>query len=267
MRRLAVSLMLVLVASTSLAQTSSSTSGTLAIESSSAKGAFGDASIGGEGLVRAQLVASNGATLAAELDARIVKLALRDGEVFTKGEVLVSFDCRRHQAELGKVRALAQAKSSAHTVLQRLVKLNAASEFELAKAAAELRAARAEIAVVQATVSRCQIKAPYNGRVTAREARQHEYVSAGQPLLTIYDATNLEAELIVPSRWLGWIKPGVAFQLLLDETGSTYTARVLRIGGSVDAVSQSVKLYAQVDNVKDALLPGMSGTARFQPPQ
>lgn len=218
------------------------------------------------GGVRAQLVAGATATLAAELDARITDLKLREGETFKQGQTLVAFDCRRQQAELGKARALAEGARSQHAVTEQLVRLNSANELELARYAAELAAARAEIAIKSVVVDRCRIVAPFDGRVVEREARQHEFVSAGEPLLTVYDAADLEAELIVPSAWLAWIRAGTRFTLTLDETGREYAAEVARLGASVDAVSQSIKLFARISAGDGALLPGMSGLARFSPP-
>jgi multidrug efflux pump subunit AcrA (membrane-fusion protein) len=77
---------------------------------------------------------------------------------------------------------------------------------------------------------------------------------------------RLELEMIVPSMWLSWLKPGSPLKVAIDETGKTYPATLSRLSGKVDAVSRSVKVYGRIDTQSDTLLPGMSGHAIFSPP-
>jgi membrane fusion protein, multidrug efflux system len=85
-------------------------------------------------------------------------------------------------------------------------------------------------------------------------------------LLDVLDDHVLEIELIAPSRWLSWLKPGYAFQVNIDETEKTYPARITRIGGRVDPVSQSIKVIGEIDGDAPDLMAGMSGRATMTPP-
>ena len=104
------------------------------------------------------------------------------------------------------------------------------------------------------------------GRVGAIMVREFQHVSEGAPLLEILDDRNLEMELIVPSRWLAWLKPGLRFTVAVDETGHSYKAEIFRLSGKVDAVSQSIKVYGRLVEPAPELLPGMSGKAQLTPP-
>ena len=86
-------------------------------------------------------------------------------------------------------------------------------------------------------------------------------------MLDILDDRALEIELIAPSRWLGWLKPGTTFQLHVDETGRDYPARIMRLGGRVDPVSQSIKVIGEIIAAAPELMAGMSGRASMAPPQ
>jgi membrane fusion protein (multidrug efflux system) len=96
-----------------------------------------------------------------------------------------------------------------------------------------------------------------------RLAANHQFVNAGTPLLSLVDTSAIEVRLIVPSRWLSWVKPGTPFQVRLDDLGKTVDAKVSRVGARIDPVSQSVDLIAVVSGSTDGLLPGMSGWASF----
>jgi len=72
--------------------------------------------------------------------------------------------------------------------------------------------------------------------------------------------------MIVPSRWLDRLRVGSRFEVQVDETGRRYPTVVARISGRVDAVSQSIKIYARVVGDVADLLPGMSGRALIAQP-
>ena len=68
---------------------------------------------------------------------------------------------------------------------------------------------------------------------------------------------------MVSSKWLSWITVGYPMQIVIDENGLTYLAKVSSIGANIDPVSQTIDITAKFDENYDTLLPGMSGTATF----
>ena len=60
---------------------------------------------------------------------------------------------------------------------------------------------------------------------------------------------------------VGKVKPGSVFDVVIDETGKTYQARVLAVNSRVDPVSQTVEIEASIVRNFSELLPGMSGVA------
>lgn len=107
--------------------------------------------------------------------------------------------------------------------------------------------------------SKCVIAAPFAGVTVDQKARAFQYTTPGQALLDILDDHGLEVELIAPSRWLSWMKPGYQFQVHIDETDKTYPARISRLGGRVDPISQSIKVIGEITADAPELMAGMSG--------
>lgn len=139
-------------------------------------------------------------------------------------------------------------------------------QLELDVAVAEVQKAKADVAASEAVTSRCTIAAPFAGVTVEQKAREFQYTTPGQPLLDILDDHGLEVELIAPSRWLSWLKPGQAFQVHIDETDKVYPARITRLGGRVDPVSQSIKVIGEITTEAPELMAGMSGRASISPP-
>jgi RND family efflux transporter MFP subunit len=216
-----------------------------------------------DGRVRAQLSARNSVTLSSEVAARIATLTLRDGDAFREGQVLVSFDCSLFDSQLQKAEASTEAANAVVKSNERLAELNSIGTYEVEQARARLKEAQAEAAGMRTVVKRCTIAAPFNGRVAKRHAAAHQYVTPGNPLLDIVETGQMEVQMIVPSRWLAWLKPGAPFTVQVDELGKTSAARVLRLGAQIDPVSQSISVVGVIDGNPAGLLPGMSGWASF----
>jgi membrane fusion protein, multidrug efflux system len=217
--------------------------------------------------LRAQLSPRDYTTLAAEISAKVSRIAAREGQAFRAGQILVTLDCSLEEAQRAKVRAELGAAEKIHAANVRLAQLNSVGQLELETSAAQLDKARAELKYVEGTLAKCTVVAPFNGRVAEQKAREQQFVQAGQPLLDILDDSALELEFIVPSKWLLWLKVGQGLQVAIDETARTYPARITRLGARVDPVSQSIKAVAVINGKFNELIAGMSGHLLITPPQ
>ncbi|MGE4280113.1 MAG: efflux RND transporter periplasmic adaptor subunit [Magnetospirillum sp.] len=216
--------------------------------------------------VRVQITATTMTTIGAAMAGRLSQFPLKDGDRFREGQLLARFDCAVQDGAVARARASYEKRRKIYDIQQKQRQLGSNSALDFEVAGAELREAGADVAAAQAMSSRCTLAAPFAGRVAAVTAREHQYVAEGAPLLEILSDRDLELEMMVPSRWLGWLKVGTHFEVAVEETGQTYAASLIRVSGKVDAVSQSIKVYGRIPSGGDALLPGMSGRALFHPP-
>lgn len=214
----------------------------------------------------AQLVPIHAATLSSEIAARIDGIATRVGDRFRKGDVLVSFDCALPNAQLTHAQAVLTEAARTYEISRRAAAQKTTGQLELDIPAAGVLKAKSDLAAAETLVSKCSMAAPFAGVTVEQKMHAFEYATPGQPVIEVLDDRALEVELTVPSRWLGWLKPGTPFQLRIDETGKTYPAKLVRLGGRVDPASQSVKAIGEVTAEAPELLPGISGHAILTPP-
>ncbi len=217
--------------------------------------------------IRAQLMPRRYTTVAAEIGAKVSRLAVAEGAAFKAGQALVSFDCTLQQAQLRKAQAELQGAEQTLKSNQRLAELNSIGQLDLDLSRTAVGKAQADLAGTQALLSKCNVAAPFSGRVAEQKVREQQYVQPGQALLDIIDDSVLELEFLVPSRWLAWLRVGGSFSVQIDETGKTYPARFVRIGARVDPVSQSIKVAAAINGSFPELIAGMSGRVLITPPQ
>jgi RND family efflux transporter MFP subunit len=214
------------------------------------------------GLVRAV----SEATISSETAGRIVELPFRPGELFAVGDLLVRFDCAILQAASAGAEADLDAARLMLDSARELTRLKAAGLRDLDLAQSRRDKAAADLDGVRVRLRTCVIRAPFAGAVAERAVNLHEVISPNTPLLRVVDRENVEVELIVPSAWLAWLRPGAAFSFKVDALDRSVPAAVTRLGPSVDPVSQTASVYAAFQGPRTGVLPGMSGSALFAPP-
>ncbi|WP_232821213.1 efflux RND transporter periplasmic adaptor subunit [Oceanimonas marisflavi] len=211
---------------------------------------------------RAVIKALDRAVLSGELAARITSLPKRPGESFRQGELLVGLDCALYEAQTSKVEAENQAAKVKLDNARQLNELRSIGSLDVALAQSEYAQTRAELRIARLNTQRCQITAPYDGKVVTVLANRHENIRQQQELIEIVADQRLEAEVVVPATWLNRLEPGLPLTLQMDETGARVEATIAAISPAIDPVSQTLLLRAGLAP-SAGLIPGMSATAYF----
>lgn len=213
--------------------------------------------------IRAQLRAYQSTVLSAQVTGRIQELPFREGEAVRKGQKLVAIDCSTWRAALDQAEAEEHAAAKVAEADVKLARLGSIGTVELESAIAKQKSAKAQLDYQIAMVRRCVVVAPFSGRVGIVKVRRWQSVAEGAELMDLVDDRKLETAMIVPSRWLAWLKPGTHFTIAVDELNRTIDAEVVRRGAEIDPVSQTVIVYGRVLDPPKDLAPGMSGKVGF----
>lgn len=230
-------------------------------------GLFSDVRAAAGNDILVQVIAREHVTIAAGMDGRIERLTVREGDRFRKGQLLLAFDCAAEQGMLDRSMAALELAGKNASIQERLFAMGASSKVELSTARAERSKTSAERKIAVAAVRKCGIVAPFSGGVSELKVQRYQTVKKGEPLMRIVNMGNLEIQMFVPSKWLRWLKPGMSFKVHIDELDRDYEAEVRATGTWIDAVSQSVAVFAKFSVHSPELLPGMSGHAIMVPPK
>ena len=151
--------------------------------------------------VKAVLFPVREAEIVSRIDGTVKRCALKMGESFKKGDLIMQIDdsrCRieleRAQAKEADVRFQAKFAAETYTSYKKLFEENIQSHNELARRKAEadsLRArekiAAADVAEARLMLGYCTFTAPFAGRLEQMLCREFETVRAGQPVCRIID--------------------------------------------------------------------------------
>lgn len=217
--------------------------------------------------IRVRVTSPRHTVISSQVAGRIDKVGVRDGDRFQTGQILVEIDPTFERIQLEKAQANLKRFQLIQDMTEELVALQTKGELELELARADVRQAAAEAAFVQARLDRMRIGVPFPGRIGDVAVRELQVVAEGQPLLEVIDDSEMELEFIVASEWMRWFAPGFRFSVKIDELDKTFAAVLDRIGGKVDPLSKSVKVYARLLDGGGDLMEGMSGEAFISPPE
>ena len=213
--------------------------------------------------VRALLVPHRQAMISSLVSARVQTIHVQDGDRFKKGDVLISFNCDALVASLRSALAKQKQYQLSHDANVELRKDDAVSKLDVALSEAKLEESRANVALARAQHQKCNVLAPYDGKVAKVDVNEHESVEIGGLLISILDDAQLEMTLHLPSSWVATVSNGTKFKVSIDETGKRYDASVIRVSPQIDPTSRTFEVTAQIIGKQTDLLAGMSGNAHF----
>src|ERR1700735_2792855 len=150
-------------------------------------------------------------------------------------------------------------------------RLNAASQL------AAVSVARANVVAQQAAVSRLQeligfeqIRAPFDGVVTARNVDIGDLVNAGgntgRALFQVADIHRMRIYVNVPQAFLGELAPGIKATLYLPGQKETFDATLVSTANALAETSRTALVELQADNPDGKLWPGAFAEVHFHIP-
>jgi RND family efflux transporter MFP subunit len=209
------------------------------------------------------------ADLRAEVSAMVIKVHKENGEAVRKGDVLVTLDSSVLRDNLNSaeesLRAAAQSLDGAERQYQRIkslqsqgmVSMQGLEESEVKRNAAQSEnvASKARVAAAKQQLERTEVRAPFNGVVSARKASAGDTAQIGKELIQVIDPSSMRFEGQVSADQMGVLKVGqrVSFRINgVAQSGDQLGSRgiVKRIDGAANPVTRQVSVIVEI-NSKD----------------
>jgi RND family efflux transporter MFP subunit len=213
------------------------------------------------------------AELAFEAPGRVASVLVEVGDRVRSGQVLASLDTapaqwRLERAQADRDAAAAQLRERALQLqlqepLAREQMVSAAAlesvRAQHAVAAAQLQAAEAALAAARRDAALARIAAPFDGEIVARTVQPHGEVAAGQAVLQIEAAGELEVVAMLPDGVAARLAPGQAAMARYAAPGGAPAAAPLRLE-RLSARSENGSLVQAIFRFADAAPAVRSGS-------
>jgi RND family efflux transporter MFP subunit len=198
-----------------------------------------------------------------EVGGRLEKVRVKKGQVVREGEVLAQLNAEISDAQLAQAQAAVAAAevsaAMATDVAARNAKLqeqgnvsdlaNRTASTQARQAEAQLLAARAQLAQVQAGRRRHDLRAPFSGTVIDAPEQVGAIVGPGVPLFTVEKLDTLLLKTTVAESARARLKPGATVRVELVGGGLfTEEAVVRTVIPSADAATRRIPVDVLVPN-------------------
>lgn len=229
-------------------------------------------------VISGSLQAKKQADLRAEVPAIVLQVVKDNGDAVKKGDLLVRLDDTTFKQSLNSAleaeRVAQQSFDQAERQLNRLktlvksgaVSTQALEDAELKRNATQSELASAKAKVTQDTqqVSRTEVRAPFNGIVSNREASNGDTAQVGKALLKVIDPSSIYFSGFVAADQVALLKPEQSVTFHINGfKNQTFEGRVERVNPVADINTRQVGVQVAV-KLNDHLKVGMFAEGHIQ---
>lgn len=219
-------------------------------------------------------------SVVAQVSGRVVYVAdqFRDGGFFSKGDWLLGIEKADYEiaVEIAKSnladaeRALHEEFAQGEQAKKDWVRLGKTEEApslvlrepQLLAAKANVRSANARLRQAELNLSRCDIRAPFDGRVLSKNVDLGQVVGGNSAIAEIFATDAVEVRLPVKNRELGLLhlseaheasgEPVSAYpevKIISDLAGrEVWSGNIIRTAGSIDSDSRQLYVVARIED-------------------
>jgi membrane fusion protein (multidrug efflux system) len=197
-------------------------------------------------------------TLRNEDPGTVREVMLEPGQVVEAGAVLVALDVSVEEAELRAQQAQAALAQTMLDRVRRLGRTLAVSESEVDRAQAERDVALAQIARVEAIISRKTIRAPFRARVGLADVHPGQYLERGTMLTTLQGVDDaVHVDFSVAQQVAEGLRVGDSVEVYTGVSTPT-VARIVAVDARIDPATRNAMVRARIEGATDAPAPGAS---------
>ncbi|MFO7705105.1 MAG: efflux RND transporter periplasmic adaptor subunit [Halopseudomonas sp.] len=207
------------------------------------------------------------ANIVPEASGRIGRILKKQGDKVREGELLATLDMTSLELQQKQARAVVAV---AETAFQN-AKLNAermkmmlenkaisSMQYENAKLAfdaadTQLKSARANLDLVDYTVRKSNMRAPFAGIIAAKNMEEGDMINPmmgmGQSILTLMDLSKVKVAVDVPAEEIEKIQIGQMCRVTISSRpGETFAGEVYSKNLAADPLSKTFKVEVRIDN-------------------
>lgn len=202
--------------------------------------------------------ANESVTLTPRVSDTIRSVQFDDGDIVSKGEVLVLLADDEEQAQLSEAEANLLEARQAFKRIQNLVKQGNASGAALDTERRRMAEAQFRLDAAKARLADQRIVAPFDGMLGLRQISEGSLVTPSTAITTIDAIDIINLDFSVPERFIATLATGQSVTAKVSAyPDRVFEGTVKTIASRVDTVTRSVVVRAELSNKDRALRPGL----------
>ena len=210
------------------------------------------------------LRAVRGAELSLEVPGVVESITFQSGDEVKAGQVLLTLRKEDEEARLQSLEATAQLAQITYDRNVKQLKAQAISQAIVDNDEANLRNAKAQVAVQKAILDKKTLRAPFDGRLGLRQVDLGQFLSAGTEIVTLQSLDPIFVDFLLPQQAVAQISDGEKVRAKVDAfPGRIFEGKITAINPKIDTGSRNIQVRATLANADQKLLPGMFATVEL----
>ena len=181
---------------------------------------------------------------------------MQEGVNVSRGTLLVKLFDGDLQAQLRKLQVQLQIAEKTVERQKQLLAIGGISQQEYDLSELQINNLKADIELVKVSISKTEIRAPFDGRLGLKNISMGAYISPTNILTTISQVSKLKLQFTVPEKYGSMVQRGQEVDFSLDGSNKNFRASVVATESAIEENTRSLAVRSVV-NVNDRILvPG-----------
>jgi len=204
------------------------------------------------------------ATVAAQLESRVVWYGPDMGDTVTKGEVILRLDDADLQAQLREVEARLVKARADDDRARDLRAAGVMSKTEAERMGTDAAVLTAQRDLLKVKLDRTIVRSPLDGSIAARTVSVGEIAQVGRPLYKIVQDEPLKFRTLIPERFASFLHLDQEIHVgIAAYPDKQFTGRITRINPTAEEINRSIMIEAEVLNTEKLIKPGFFGSGEI----
>lgn len=204
------------------------------------------------------LRAVRGAELSLEVPGVVETISFQSGDEVKAGQVLLTLRKEDEEARLQSLEATASLAQITYDRDLKQLKAQAISQAIVDNDEANLRNARAQVAVQKAILDKKTLRAPFDGKLGLRQVDLGQFLAAGTMIATLQAMDPIFVDFLLPQQAVAQITVGDRVRAKIDAfPGRIFEGKITAINPKIETGSRNVQVRATLPNADQKLMPGM----------
>jgi membrane fusion protein (multidrug efflux system) len=214
------------------------------------------------------LRAAESVDLQAEVSGKIVSINFREGSRVKKGEILVKVNDSELVASLARARARLQLALQREARFSQLAVVGGINEQDVDTVRSELAVQKAEVELIEAQITKTELRAPFDGIVGLRFVSEGAFLTATSNnavrIATLQSIDSLKIDFSISEKYVSRVTVGVPVEFLVAGYKDRFRGEVYAYEPRIDVATRTLLIRAVCPNTGSALLPGAFATVEVK---
>jgi RND family efflux transporter, MFP subunit len=191
-----------------------------------------------------------------EISGRVVWLNIPEGSFVQKGTLLVKLFDEDLQAQLQKLQVQLQIAEKTAERQKELLKISGISQQEYDLSELQVSNLKADIELTKVSISKTEIRAPYDGRIGLKSISSGAYITPTTPITSISQVNELKLEFTVPEKYSKHMVRGRPVNFTVGTSDQLLQAKIHATESLIESNTRSLRVRATVQGNHKLLVPG-----------